>query len=218
MPKTKLKLPQKLIHMKNADKSFHESWNLTRDKLNIPHPYRAIISARPNSGKTSVIKNIIVRADPEFDSITVCHCDPDTLEYNDIGAEITTTIPDLESFDRDIKNLLIIDDISFKNLNKEEHENLDRLFGYTSTHRNLSIMLTSQTFHVIPINIRLCANMFILWKSNDMRQMTEIANKIGMDQKKLMSIFHSLKGRSSLWVDGTDNSPYPLRMNGYDMV
>jgi ABC-type proline/glycine betaine transport system ATPase subunit len=211
-------LPKKLIHMKNADKAFHERWTKKRDMLNLPHPFRACIVGKPNSGKTSVIKNILVRADPVFESCTVVHCDADTEEYADIGAEVVTSIPSLDRFDRETKNLLIIDDISFKNLDGEERQNLDRLFGYVSTHKNVSIMLTSQVFHSIPINIRLCTNVFIMWKSNDMRQMTEVADKVGVPKKDLLVKLHGLTGRQSLWIDGTDFSPYPLRVDGYEVV
>jgi ABC-type phosphate/phosphonate transport system ATPase subunit len=217
MAKSK-KLPKKLIHLKNADKHFHEKWTQKRDPLNIPHPYRACIIGKPNSGKTSVIKNILVRADPPFETVTVVHCDEFTEEYADVGATVLTQVPSLDHFDRELKNLLIIDDISFKNLDPEEKKLLDRCFGYISTHKNVSIMLTSQVFHSIPINIRLCANMFIMWKSNDMRQMSEVADKVGMVKKDLLVKLHALKGRESLWIDGTDYSPYPLRVDGYTIL
>jgi hypothetical protein len=217
-PKKKKKLPKALIHMKNADKAFHERWTQARDELNFPHPARIIICGKPNSGKTSIIKNLIVRADPEFESITVLHCDEETQEYEDIGAQIITEVPPLDEFDRETKNLLIIDDLSFKNLDKEAQKRLDRLFGYSSTHRNITIMLTSQVFHSIPINIRRCSNVFILWKSNDFRETHEIACKIGMDKDTLVKHFGDLQGRDSIWIDGTDGSPYPLRKNGYEKL
>jgi hypothetical protein len=179
-------------------------------------------------GKSSAVRNILTRIDPAFENIVICHCDPDTREYDDIRLDedgdekpnvtIQTDIPQIEDFDRDLKNCLIIDDRSFNDLSRSEKERLDRLFGYTSTHKNLSIMLTSQSYHAIPLQLRLCANLFVLWKCNDSRQLAEVANKVGRTKKELVPILNRLRGRDSLWVDGTSDSPYGLRINGYNII
>ena len=53
-------LPNELIPIHNADKDFHESWYRGRNALNIPHPWRAVILGKPNSGKSTVIKNLLI--------------------------------------------------------------------------------------------------------------------------------------------------------------
>ena len=55
------KLPQQIIPIPNRDKAFHETWHSSRDLIDIPHPFRGVLAARPNSGKTCVMLNIILR-------------------------------------------------------------------------------------------------------------------------------------------------------------
>ena len=62
--KKNLKLPDEIIPIKNPDKLFHEKWTGSRNKLNIPHPYRCILMGRPNSGKSTVIKNLLFLISP----------------------------------------------------------------------------------------------------------------------------------------------------------
>ena len=45
------KLPNKIIPISNADKSFHEKWYDKRNMLNIPHPFRACCLGPPNVGE-----------------------------------------------------------------------------------------------------------------------------------------------------------------------
>ena len=73
--KTKLKLPNEIIPLPNPDKEFHESWNKSRNMLNIPHPFRAVMLGPPNVGKTTIVKNLLLRADPPFQEVIVIHCD-----------------------------------------------------------------------------------------------------------------------------------------------
>ena len=65
------KLPKKILPIDNPDKEFHEAWDDKRDMLNIPHPFRSVLLGPPNVGKTTVVKNLIIRQDPPFEEIFV---------------------------------------------------------------------------------------------------------------------------------------------------
>ena len=125
--KTKLKLPNEIIPLPNPDKEFHESWNKSRNMLNIPHPFRAVMLGPPNVGKTTIVKNLLLRADPPFQEVIVIHCDSGyTQEYDDLGAnvEIMDTIPSPEEWQGKVKSLVVLDDLEFKTMNKEQRRNL----------------------------------------------------------------------------------------------
>lgn len=217
----KLRLPNKLIAMPNPDKKFHEHWDDNRNMLNIPHPYRLVCVGKPNVGKTTVVKNLLLRARPEFEEVFVIHCDGGyTKEYNDIDTEILNHIPPPDSWEGEVKTLVIIDDLDLTNLSKEQKGNLDRLFGYCSTHKNISVVLCSQNFTNIPAICRRCANFFVIWKTNDMDAMSGVGRKSGLKPDKFKSIFYNdMKGhRDSLWIDLTDGSPYPVRKNGFEVI
>jgi hypothetical protein len=115
---------------------------------------------------------------------------------------------------------VIIDDISFKDLNKSQNAILDRLYGYISTHRNVSLLLTSQDMFNIPSIVRRCSNLFILWKPRDIDSLTTIGRRTGMNGKELRIIFNDLihTRTDSLWIDLTKDSPYMLRKNGFELI
>ncbi len=84
--KKKMRLPDRLIPLKNADKFFHERWETDRNRLDIPHPFRGVLLGPPNCGKSTTAKNILIRAQPPCEAVTVIHCDPEhTREYLDLG-------------------------------------------------------------------------------------------------------------------------------------
>lgn len=219
----KKRFPNKILALKNADKKFMESWSSDRSMLNFPHSFRMLCLGPPNVGKSTIVKNIVVRADPKFKQIFLIHCDPDgTLEYDDLDVEILDDIPEPYDgmFDRDIKSLLIIDDMEFQYMSKTERRRLDRLFGYTSTHRGLSICVCAQDmFNLIPC-IRRMSNIIVLWKVMDLDLMNTIGRRVGLKKGE----FHDLCLRKirdvhdSIWIDLTKGSPYPLRFNGFEKI
>lgn len=217
------KLPKKIIAIENADKAFHERWYPKRNMLNIPHPFRACLLGPPNVGKTTVIKNMIIRQYPPFEEIFVIHCDPDnTHEYDDLGEEVHMLgeIPAPEEWEGINKTLVVIDDLELKTLKGDQKRNLDRLFGYVSTHKNISVMLTSQDPFNVPPIVRRCSNLWILWRCPDLDSMAVCARKTGMRANNFNTIFnrHLLDTKDSLWMDSTDKTPYPLRKNGFTLL
>ena len=219
--KRRPRLPNKLIVIENPDKLWHESWTKNRNMLNIPHPFRALMMGPPNNGKSMVIKNIIVRAKPQFEEIFVIHADPNfTKEYDDLDVTMLDEIPPLEEWQGLVKTLVIIDDIDLTQLNKEQKKNLNRLFGNVSTHKNISVMLTSQDPFSVPPSVRRMSNLFILWKSKDLDSLSQIARKAGMTSEDMRGLFNTILSErfDSLWIDSTTNTPYALRKNGFEII
>lgn len=208
--------------MKNPDKAFHESWYEGRDLLDIPHPFRMVLSSKPNGGKTTVIKNIILRVaqgKKPFEKIIVVHCDTgDTKEYDDLDVDLMDGIPAPSEFDPDFKTLVILEDLDYTNLSKTELGYLDRLFGYVSTHKNISVMVTGQNPFQIPINARRCSNIFALWNNHDMDMIKALARKTGVQPQKFTSMMEKkCKGdHDSVWIDFTTGTPAPFRKNGFE--
>jgi hypothetical protein len=223
MPKKKDKLPKELIFLPNPDKRNHESWSNGRDLLDFPKPYRMVLFGNPRSGKTCFIHNVIMRAEPAFEKIYVFHPDPESREYAMLGdhVEMLESMPDKLFCDPKLKNLLILDDIEYKNLSKVDKASLDRLTGYTSTHRNCSVMLTAQDAFNIPASVRRNSNIFILWRNvPDLNSLAQVATKVGLTADKLFAIFNScMPGqRDSLCLDLTQGTPAPMRVNAYKKI
>ena len=224
MPKKKImRLPNKIIPLPNPDKNFHEKWYKGRNMLNIPHPFRCVCLGPPNVGKTTIVKNLLLRAKPEFEEVVVIHCDSGyTKEYDDIGenVEILNEIPAPNDWEGQVKTLVVLDDLEFKGMSKDQKRNLDRLFGYVSTHKNISCILCSQDAFNVPPIVRRCSNLWVLWRCPDLDAMATCARKTGLKANNFNSIFNQLmmEPRDSLWIDTTAHSPYPMRKNGYTII
>lgn len=214
-------LPDIIIPIANPDKTWHEEWTSERGKLNFPHPFRAVLLGPPNTGKTTTCKNILLRQEPPFERVVVVHCDPDfTHEYDDIGAEMIADIPAPEEWPGDMKTLVILDDLEFKGLNKLQTRNLDRLYGFVSTHKNISCCLCAQDPFNVPPAVRRCANLWVLWKSVDMDAMATCARRTGMRSDAFRQIFNDLitGEKDSFWIDLTDKTPMKFRKNGFQEI
>jgi hypothetical protein len=222
MPKrVKMRLPNEIIALPNADKTFHEKWTKGRNMLNIPHPFRCVALGPPNCGKGTIAKNLLLRAKPQYEEVFVIHCDPEyTKEWDDIGGEMLSEIPNPEDWEGELKTLVILDDLEYKQMDKTQKRNLDRLFGFVSTHKNISIILCAQDCFNVPPIVRRCSNLWILWKTQDMDSLANTARKTGMKASNFNTIFNELmmNNHDSLWIDSTSKTPYPLRKNGYTLI
>ncbi len=229
----KFKMPKdKLLVVKNPDKGFHESWTKGRSKLNIPHPFRALIIGLPNSGKGVCAMNLLLAqgsdkvkgANKPFEEVYVCHCDGDsTQEYRNCGAIFLNEIPKPKDWNSDKKKLLILEDLSYKDMNKYQKEALKRAWAYVSTHKNLSCIMTLQDlFDLNEPLVRRCTNLFILFPSIDYTSINTINKKLGLKKGDLEQLFRKYckKPHDSIWLDmSADNSsPYKMRLNGFNVI
>ena len=102
-----MSLPDKIIPIPCSDKEgWSECWDTPkrRNLLNIPHSWSGFFIGPPSSGKSTMIKNLILRAKPRFREVLVYHFDPDSSsEWDDVDAKYLTEFPDPKSFDRNKK-------------------------------------------------------------------------------------------------------------------
>ena len=220
------KLPPELIRFKNPDKKWHETWKPGRDLLDFPHPYRITLTGPPNSGKSTTVLNILIRAQPLFDRVIIVYPggSEGTSEYDSLGdaAEYVVEIPPPDFFppakakEGYKKTLVIIDDFELKELGKTQRSNLDRLIGHVSTHRNVSVMLCAQEYFNVPTVARRCSNVHVFWKPRDVRNLQDMSQRVGEDLEGLFTLASGAK--DSVWIDQIPGSPAPIRVNGYKIV
>ena len=105
-------------------------------------------------------------------------------------------------------------------MDKIQKSNLDRLFGFVSTHKNISVALTSQDPFNVPPIVRRCSNLWVLWRGPDLDAMSVVARKTGMKASVFLKLFDELMPDEidALWLDLTKASPYPMRKNGFTLI
>ena len=204
-------LPQQLLAVRNLDKKNHEQWAPGDDLLNLPHPFRGVLLGPPNCGKTTTVKNILMRQDPPFKRMYIIHCDGEyTQEYDDVNGMLLKSIPYPEQWPGKDKTLVVVDDMELKTLKKDQRMALDRLFGYVSTHKNISVLLCSQDPFNVPPIVRRCSNLWVLCA------VQTCARKCGEDLREKFKLCQSPK--DSIWIDLTDSTPVKVRRNGYEKI
>lgn len=217
-------LPDRILPLHNADKSFHETWYPGRNLLDIPHPFRMLLASKPNSGKSTLIKNILMRValgKRPFKRIVVVHCDPNaTMEYKEVESTLLEEIPPPDSFDSHAKTAVILEDLDYVGMSQTQRGRLERLYGYVSTHKNVSVFLTAQDPFRVPVTVRRCSNVFVLWPSRDLDMIRSLARKTGVSSHALMTMFDTKckKPHDHLWFDFTPGSPAKFRKNGYEII
>ena len=223
------RLPNKVIVIKNRDKdvgNWMESWKSPKNRSpgHIPHPFRLLALGRPGRGKTNMLKQVFLQhqsAKNKFQKLIVVCCDESSQEWVDCEPTlITTELPDPEEFSGNEKTCMILDDYEHSGSNSEEARRLSTLMRFVSTHKNMSIMIGYQSFFDTPSIARKCANCFMLYKPSSKSELTVIANRVGVDAKKMKRLFKDKCNGDydHLFVDKTIGIPYPLRRNIYELL
>ena len=214
-----------LVVLKNADKARfkQEKWTPGRSIGCIPHPFRAVFLGGVGRGKPNTIKNIFLchQASPDkFKELYIVS--PSTSEeWEDCDPTDTLTdLPGPELFNPKRKTLLIIDDFELTGINTAQKRKLSTLMRYVSSHANVSIMLSFQSFFDVPAIARKCANVFCVWRPASKLETNTIGNRCGLDKGVLDSLFkeHAEGPYDSIMVDRTVGSPAPIRKNVYEKL
>lgn len=214
-----LKLEQKLYIFENKDKiKFKEE----KDPYNIANlicPFRCGIYGPPSSGKTSILKNIVLQQRPFFNRIICYHLDPNTEEYSDIDVEMVDKLPDKDSISPEIKTLLICEDIPYRDLKKSEKMALDSYLRYVSSHKGVSIIMTGQDAFSTPPCFRRMINFLIIYRCNEMSSIYTLCRYMGYNKNLIEVIFDRLmKSKYDfLCIDKSGSGP-ELRKNLFEPI
>lgn len=219
----------KIIIFDSIDKKHNEYWTKGRSFINKPRPYRACFIAPPNSGKSSMIKNLLLHAKPEFSKVFVWG-NSSSREWEDfsdmmITAEDLMEGTDILTEDIDGQRLLIIDDVELQHVNSKLKDKITLLFKHISSHYQLSIVVAVQDYKMIDHSIRSNLNVFsINLGIRDIESISNLGKRIGLSYTQFKTLFKDLKDcvddtqYSYLVVDNTIGTPVPLAVNFFDKI
>ena len=214
----------KIIAFKNKDKGFQENWSKKKDLLDIPWAFRAVFCGPPSSGKSTIVKNIILKSRPMYKKVKIVHYGgEDTMDYDEIdGVEVVplSALPDpTEINPTKEKMLLVLEDVPLSSLNREQKQKIDRLYGFSSSHRGVSVITCAQDAFDVPVGARRSSNIFVLWKQPDLSALQTMASRTGYTAREFRNLFKLCKNKhDSIMIDMTEHSPAPLRFNCYNPI
>jgi len=219
MSKKSIKDIKEIIIFENPDKAGWTEKFDPSDLGRLCHPFRGILAACVSAGKSVTIKNIVLHADPPFDRIVLYHISKDTKEYDDMNVEVIDKTPSIDDFSNKKKNLLIIEDICVKDLNKSDKNKLDRMFGYASSHNSVSILLTAQDPFQVPVNLRRCSSHLFIWKSTDKTSLRILGDRYNMLAGELQTLLKQCceTYHDFLILDLTVGAPF-IRKNFFHVI
>lgn len=220
-----------LVIFECADKKDQEHWSQSRSLINKPRPYRLALIGPPNSGKSSICKNLILQARPEFTKVFVIsngsskewenYCDVQ-LSVDDL---IEEGVMDIFTSDVDGHRICIIDDVELVSINKKLRGFFSMLFKHISSHYNLSLVVSIQEYKMLPVDFRANLNVFCLSLNiRDIESISILGKKVGLSYKQFKKLFTELKNTvdnrqfSYLVIDNTTNSPVPASLNFFQKI
>ena len=215
----------KLAVLKNTEKDRFESerWTKGRDLAAIPHPFRMLALGGVGRGKTNTLKNIFLAhqdSKKPFQELFIVGPEGSS-EWDDAEpTETLTELPGPDKFDPKRKTLLVIDDYECVSLSASQKRALSTLFRYVSSHCNVSIMLSFQSFVDCPQLARKTANAFVLYQPTSRQECSVMCSRAGLDKGVLQTLFTGLcrSPYDNVMVDRTVGSPAPIRLNVYQPV
>ena len=223
--------PNRVVAYGCADKSLRESWDAHRqqDIANFPSPFRMLMLGPPNSGKSTLCKNVVVHQDPPFDEVYIVHEDAGaTREYDDLepsgmlaeipGLAFWDALPTMEEDpetgeERPIKRLVIVDDVEYTRASKQRLKDLAILMRFASSHKNLSVIESSKFLRPAGHREEGCRRICAL--AIEGNELHLIENRIGLPNGSHTEIFDAFgrDARDSVCIDATRGTPAPLRWN-----
>ncbi|MGL4759704.1 MAG: ATP-binding protein [Patescibacteria group bacterium] len=169
------------------DKVSHDSKSAIKEHLlQFPKPFSLLLIGPSNCGKTNLIKNIVSQND--FKIVYVMHADEFSKDYDDIP-HIKYEISEdyIERFREysELPKVLIIDDIDFRNMKKQQQNWFYKMLTYTRTHANLTILSTVQDAIYYPPIIRRTFPIVVVYRYINLVPLKDTQALNVLDKKKL---------------------------------
>ena len=116
-------------------------------------------------------------------------------------------------------SLFVIDDIQTAALRGEEQRRLEKILTWTSTHKNVNIILCIQGINQASPAVRRAANVWCLWPTKDQTAINRIATSVSLDKRRLEELFkqtEAVSPHSFLCVHWTGylGSKWAINING----
>lgn len=205
-------------HLTNAHNPHYE-----RHKITVP--FRMLIVGSSGSGKSSTILNIIYNMPDTFEKIVLC-CksknEPlylyleETLKDMISIYEGIENIPDVNTFDKNIQTLVIMDDLV-----NEKRQNSIEDFFIRARKKGVSTVYISQSFYKTPIMVRNNLTYIIIKQVSSLKNLSRIMNEysLGIESKTFKKLYdYCTKNKTDFMLIDLENDATRFRRNFDEII
>lgn len=205
----------KLIIFKNKDKAkFNNEYEKPIDFLKPPAGSRIVISGIPNSGKSLLVRNYIIRRNfKRFFWIASSASSEEYADIKNVERFDDYELPDEEDLANDgFHNCILFDDINYKRFTKEQMNEIYTIVTHLCSHTGLTAIFVGHQFTSVPIDIRRNASIFIVFKQADLVSLQKEILKQSLSKTKGSRFISLLKdNHDALTIDNTPGLDYKYR-------
>ena len=214
MPKTKKSI---VIPVESEDKAGFDKTPPQNHPLSMPRRSRIAICSPPGHGKTSLVKNLLIRSRSDHDpwqAVVVIHgCGEYTQEWNKVKHLKTSFQEADEQFWAALSKkhsggpiACIVDDMNYADLSPKERSNAYKLVQFVCTHMNVTAFLVSHSWVQLIPRLRRACDVVVLWPptTGGSDQLNYIARSLGLPKPLIQEAFSHCQGKYENIVVYTD--------------
>jgi len=200
MPKTTKKQAktQVIIPIDSEDKKNLDPEPPQKHPLSMPRGSRVCLLAPPGHGKTSLIKNLLLRSSPFAAVVVISGVGDHTCEWDKVvhtKTDFTEATEDwwgTKSKQHKGKPIAcVVDDMNYADMNPKERSNAYKLVQFVCTHLNVTAFMASHSWVQLIPRLRRACNVVVMWPPTQggADQLSYISRSLGLPKPLLEEAF-----------------------------
>ena len=178
-------------------KYLNKSHNPHYDSHHISIPFRGLIIGNSGSMKTNTLLNLIYNMPDTFERIVICLKSKDEPLYNYLGDKLKDNgidiveglenLPDVDTFDKTVQSLVVLDDLVLEKNQKQIEE-----FYIRARKKGCSLLYISQSYFLTPKTIRNNLTHIFIKQVSSLKNLTRIMSEyaLGIDKKVFKDMYN----------------------------
>jgi len=199
MPKaTKKAKTQVIIPIESEDKKGLDPKPPQDHPLSMPRGSRVCLLAPPGHGKTSLIKNLLLRSSPFAAVVVITGVGDHTSEWDKVVHTKTNFTEATEDWWAAKSKLnkgkpiaCIVDDMNYTDMNPKERSNAYKLVQFVCTHLNVTCFMASHSWVQLIPRLRRACNVVVMWPPTHggADQLSYMSRSLGLPKPLLEEAF-----------------------------